>query len=622
MAAVAVWALAVAAEASGESTIPDGPFRGEVRLVGDVVHGRYGHWVKAATEGGELFVDLAGGIDAGRGDILYVEGELEAGRLEAHETTMAHSEMGVLERWGTSLRRAALERLDPLVDGRALLAGFLIGDTSGVDPADVDAMRLSGLSHFVAVSGSNVALFLLLLFIFTGPLAMGPRRRAIVGLLGLPIYAAVTAFEPSVLRASVMAALALVGRIVGLVLEAWQLLALAVVLLVLVEPSLPGSVAFQLSVVATAGVIVGARWPASSKVARPFAVTVGAQVAVAPVLLIHFGTVPLMSPLANLVVGPLVGLATALGAVGLLFPSAVAIGSVVAELILGIARLTSGWPQLGVYGVALTLVVGFLALFFRSVRPFVFVAAAVGFAFVVVPSGWPPPASATVLDVGQGDAILLHGGGGRFGLVDGGPDPVVLERKLRSYGVESIEFAILTHVHSDHAAGLAGVWQRFPIHHLYASLEPHRSSAADRLIAEARMSGVDVSSPEPGQRMTFGDLILDFEGPRRRYASPNDQSIVVTVSGPQRTMLLSGDIETFAQAELRHLRADVLKVPHQGAGTSDAGWLVDVGSDHAVISVGPNQFGHPVPWVIELLEASGARVSRTDLEGDVVIELS
>lgn len=130
------------------------------------------------------------------------------------------------------------------------------------------------------------------------------------------------------------------------------------------------------------------------------------------------------------------------------------------------------------------------------------------------------------------------------------------------------------------------------------------------------------SAPAVGDRWQLGALQLTVEGPIRRYASPNDQSIVVTVMGSSRSMLLSGDIETFAQADLSHLRADVLKVPHQGAATSDPDWLAEVGSDQAVISVGPNDFGHPVDWVIKTLEFSGASVLRTDLAGDVLVDLT
>jgi competence protein ComEC len=87
-------------------------------------------------------------------------------------------------------------------------------------------------------------------------------------------------------------------------------------------------------------------------------------------------------------------------------------------------------------------------------------------------------------------------------------------------------------------------------------------------------------------------------------------------------MLLSGDIEKVAQSELGGLQADVLKVPHQGAATSDPGWLEGVGADLAVISVGRNDYGHPAAWVIDLLEANGAVVMRTDRDSDVLVPLS
>ena len=127
--------------------------------------------------------------------------------------------------------------------------------------------------------------------------------------------------------------------------------------------------------------------------------------------------------------------------------------------------------------------------------------------------------------------------------------------------------------------------------------------------------------PPVGEVYRLGAVTLSVNGPFRQYASSNDQSIVLTVSGPEKSMLLAGDIETYAQADLGHLRADVLKVPHHGAGTSDPDWLDGVGAEIAVISVGTNDFGHPVPWVITELEESGATVLRTDLEGDVVLPL-
>jgi competence protein ComEC len=101
----------------------------------------------------------------------------------------------------------------------------------------------------------------------------------------------------------------------------------------------------------------------------------------------------------------------------------------------------------------------------------------------------------------------------------------------------------------------------------------------------------------------------------------NDESIVLMVEGPGRSMLLSGDIETHAQNDLGAVQADVLKVPHHGGGTSERRWLEGVDADQAVISVGANEFGHPVAWVADALESSGAEVVRTDQVGDVVVTL-
>ena len=223
------------------------------------------------------------------------------------------------------------------------------------------------------------------------------------------------------------------------------------------------------------------------------------------------------------------------------------------------------------------------------------------------------------LDVGQGDATLFidHD---LTGLIDGGPDPVVLTRKLERYGVDRIDVVIVSHVHADHIIGLEAVIGRVPVGLIVADFANHATPAAEWLLTEAERHGIGLASPTPG--WSFGTESLGFEilGPQRRYASPNDESIVVLVSLGAERILMSGDMETFAQAELRVPGVDVLKVPHQGAATSDLGWLADHAGHTSVVSVGPNQFGHPSPDVLDALSSAGARVHRTDQDGDLVID--
>lgn len=637
VAALVVAVIAIVSSSAGDplEPLPSGPIEAEGVMAGDVVEGRYGPFALVEVGSGPILADLPADAIASRGDVVRIEGTVTGGPgslgTERHRGTVDVSAFQVVAgpgspvlRLGNAMRDRVVGRLSPLEGGRALLAGFLVGDTSGVDEMDQMAMRRAGLSHFTAVSGSNVAIYLGLLYLAAGPIGIGPRRRAVVGLVGLPVFAAATRFEPSVLRASAMAALVLVGRLTGVVLETWQVVSAAVVGLLLIDPSLVRSAGFQLSVAATAGVIVGARWPfARGWAGRALAVSIGAQLAVAPLLLLHFGVVPLLSPVANLVAAPLVALSTVSGVLGVIGPAVFAeVGAWLAGVVLWTARTASVWPQIGRVGLAIIVAAGLLHLRLPRLRGVLSLLGAAAIAFLLLgpPRALPQP-GAVVLDVGQGDAILLSGGAGRFALVDGGPDPVALVESLQEYGVRRLDLVVLTHVHADHAKGLTGLVGRIPIGQLWALTEPHETAASTELLGLLVEAQVEVIGPAIGERYELGDLILTVGGPLRRYASPNDQSIVIMVAGPTRTMLLAGDIETIAQAELGHLRADVLKVPHQGAATSDPAWLRRVGAELAVISVGPNDFGHPADRVISTLEEGGATVVRTDLEGDIVVPL-
>jgi competence protein ComEC len=524
---------------------------------------------------------------------------------------------------GNAVRERILERLAGGDTPEALLAGFLVGDTSGVPAADLEAMRRAGLSHLVAVSGSNVALFLTLTFLALGPLGSGPRRRAVLGLAAVAVLVVATRWEPSVVRASIMAALVLGGRVGGWALDALSALAVTVVLAVVVSGELATEVGFTLSVLATGGVVVGSRRARASPVlVRVLAAGLGAQVAVAPVLLAAFGTMPLLSPLTNLVAVPVVSATTTVAAVGAAagFGSLLEVAAVGASLVLGLARLASSWPQLGWPGAGLVAALALLAAR-PLLRPAVAVAGAVLVAFLVTGGGVDRPAM-VVLDVGQGDAILLLGREGGSVLVDGGPDPAVLEAKLAGLGVHHLDLVVLTHVHADHATGLAAVFGRRPVDRFWAPGPPHETARSRQAITAARAAGVPITSAPVGETVEIGGLVIEVLGPVRRYAAPNDQSAVLLVrDGDGPRALLTGDIETHAQADLAGTVADVLKVPHQGGATSDLDWLASLGADLAVVSVGPNQFGHPAPTVLATLERAGAQVLRTDLDGDVVVPL-
>jgi len=123
-----------------------------------------------------------------------------------------------------------------------------------------------------------------------------------------------------------------------------------------------------------------------------------------------------------------------------------------------------------------------------------------------------------------------------------------------------------------------------------------------------------------GFRTRLGSVPVEAIGPRRRYLSQNDGSIVLWLPGA-RSVLLTGDIEAVAQNELPKLRPDVMLVPHHGSATSDLHWLERIAAETVVVSVGENTYGHPAPTVMEVLRASGAEIHVTRDDGDLSVRI-
>jgi competence protein ComEC len=160
-----------------------------------------------------------------------------------------------------------------------------------------------------------------------------------------------------------------------------------------------------------------------------------------------------------------------------------------------------------------------------------------------------------------------------------------------------------------------------PIGRIWVPDQPDLGEIIPQIVADARGRGIPVVSQRAGPSVAVGRFEIWVLGPRRRYASPNDGSIVLWVEAGSATLLLPGDIEAVAQGELPALNPDVLLVPHHGSATTDLDWLAATVGPFAVISVGENGYGHPVPDVLDILDRAGARVWITEQAGDVIFPL-
>jgi competence protein ComEC len=555
-----------------------------------------------------------------------VRGDPIAGRVTIANTEVIGTVGGPLYSVGNAVRDRVREILDLSDRAQALVSGFLIGDTSGLDARDLDALRRSGLTHFVAVSGSNVALFLAAWWVATAFFGVGPKRRFALGVVGLGIFVVATRWESSVLRAAFMAATVLGAAAAGIAVDTWVAIGVAVGILLLVSGQLAVDVGFQLSVVATIGIMVGAGM-FSDRRPRALWATLGAataaQVAVIPVLLWHFGTVPLMSPIANLISAPLVTGATVSGGVAVVsgWTPAVLVSSTLASGVLAVSDVAARWPQLGPEGVAAVSGIAVLVRWSKT-RPLATVGIAVFLAIATLaPSGPPSEPTVVFLDIGQGDSVLLRDPGGRVALVDGGRDPLVLADALRRHHISRIDLLVASHGDIDHIGGFAGILDDHAIGRIWIPDHPDHGDELEQLVDRAAAVQVPVDVVGPGISYQMGMIGIDTLGPVRRYLTRNDGSIVLWVDAGS-TLLLPGDIEAVAQRELPALRPDILLVPHHGSASTDRTWLAATVGATAVISVGPNTYGHPAPEIRSTLAEAGVEVHVTMEEGDVVVELS
>jgi competence protein ComEC len=551
------------------------------------------------------------------------------------------------------VRQAATRHLDDRTGG--LLVGFVTGDTRLLPADDQAAMQATGLTHLTAVSGSNVAIVLGGVLGLLGLLRVGTRGRWLAVALVVPWFAFVTRFEPSVQRAGTMALVLLAASVRGVPRDARHGLAVAVLLLLLVDPRLAGSLGLVLSATATAGVLVAAprvrahlpqRLP--SRLADLASITIGAQIAVVPVVLATFGEVTFASIPANLVAVPAAAVAAAIAFVGSTLALVVPpLGGVVlalagppAGIVLAVAHTfagVGGRADLARPATLAALLVGCVWLLLAP-RTWAARVALVTCVALVAVAGVPqvrgrlPPTGFTVtaIDVGQGDAYLVESPGARV-LIDAGEDETAA-RWLREHGRTSLDLLVVTHGHRDHVGGAPEVLRRLDVGVVWYRPLPTELPEAAELLTQAAARGIPVRDVAAGDRVVLGDLAIDVLGPPPgrpyRYARSelNESSTILRVASAGRRALFPGDAEREAQADLMATGEDptveLLAVPHHGGATSDPAFLQASGALVAMISVGrDNRHGHPHPDVLEVLAAMGAEVRRTDLEGTVRVEV-
>jgi competence protein ComEC len=391
--------------------------------------------------------------------------------------------------------------------------------------------------------------------------------------------------------------------------------------------------------------------------AELLAIALVAQLATAPVIAAAYGQLSIPSILANTLVEPAFVPVMVLGAVAMGVAAAWPwLATVIAHVALPeivwlrvvahhAARLPGSsvnWPT-GWWGgtaLAAVIVAVVVALRFRRLRALM-AAVLVGMFVAIVPAkmfapAWPPPEWAMVdCDVGQGDGeVLATGQPGRAVVVDTGPDEESIDDCLTRLKVSRIPLVVLSHLHADHVGGLTAVLRDWRVGAVAVGPSRVPGWAWTQVLRETATAKVPLVELSTGERLSWPGLTMDVLGPVPAESWPtgddpsgtvvNNSSLVLRATTTAGRVLLTGDVELAAQAELLEsgvdLKAAVLKVPHHGSKFSAPAFLDAVRAQVAVASVGAgNPYGHPSPMTLQRLTSDGALVLRTDQDGDVAI---
>jgi competence protein ComEC len=566
-----------------------------------------------------------------------------------------------------------LQRYVPTEAARSIQAALLLGDRSAVDRSHRTAFARTGLMHLLAVSGLHVLLVGMLAYQLLRPLLMRlgwPRRRvdvsrAVLTLLLLVTYTALTGARPSVVRATLMATLLIGGALTERTYASLNALGAAGLILLWMRPGALYDPGFQLSFAAVIGIVLfnpklmglcpSALTHGTIRrfLTQSVTVSTAALLGTTPFLLMHFGFASGAGLLLNIVAIPLTALALAAGVLTMatsplsgvahLFGGA---ADILTQSLLVLAQNGAAWVGHWQWAVphvsapAVAVMTGCLLVFggMRRWRWGHGLIAGLTAAVLIV---WIPlivrPLTPTLdvlfFDVGQSDAALVRTPDGHHLLVDAGrrtphadAGTYTLLPHLRYTGTSMLDAVLITHSDADHLGGLPTLLRAGVVGAVWDNGETTSRPLQAETAYLTQYAGVPHRSVQRGDTLHVGQhtRLIGFGPPApgsdAGLRSSNDRSVVAALQYGDVQILFTGDIEASAERWLVEthgyaLRSDVVTVPHHGSPTSSTPAFLEATTHtqtHAVVSAGAqNQFGFPAPSVLNRWRTRASVVHET-----------
>ena len=531
-------------------------------------------------------------------------------------------------------------------DAAGFAKALLLGDRTDMDYETNTAFKVTGISHIVAVSGLHVSILFSLIYL------IGFHNRWLTAMLAIPgllLFAAVAGFTPSITRACIMQMLMVFALCVGREYDPGTALSFSSAVMLVVNPLSILSISFQLSVGCMAGVFLFQEkigdWMKKripGFLANGIAVSLSAMAVTTPLVAWYFGSVSLVGILTNILVLWVVSVIFyGIMAVCLLSHFWTAAAGAVAwvtawpiRYVLGVAKLLARFPLAAVYTESVYIVFWLILCYVLLLvflcsggrHPGALLCCGVLGLAMALAISWGEPlldhCRVTVLDVGQGQSILLQSGGKTWMVDCGGSSDTQAADKaaetLLSQGVFRLDGIILTHYDQDHAGGIANLLTRIPADVVFLPDMDDADGTGDLISALADQT-VYVSDD---LHVSYDETDMTIFGPARTD-SDNESSLCILFQAANCDILITGDRSAFGESLLLRKtelpRLEILIAGHHGAASSTSAELLAATHPAIVaVSVGENPYGHPAEELLERLAACGCIVYRTDKNGDII----
>ncbi len=552
-------------------------------------------------------------------------------------------------------------------DEGSLIIGMLIGDTTYIPDDIINSFKKSGISHLLAVSGSNVA-FIILMTKFVFDKLFGKSISKYFCIITIIVFILVSGCSLSVIRAGLMAIILIIQNIFLKRENTMFAISLSCLLILIYNPFSICDVGFILSYGGTIGIVLFNK-PINkylnnkienfkykkyiTYIIEVLSVTLSAQIILIPIMNYYFNTVSIVSFLTNLLVSPFVGIVTIYGfivyVIGLIsiniakylvFPLIFLI-----KLVIFISNICSQipfgnlqTPTISILGILLYYLIIF-RIFAKIKRKnilnyiIIVLFSAIAFRFVI-PNNY---VIISMIDVSQGDSIIITTTNKKNILIDGGgsenSDYDIGEKVLVPYLLDNtagtIDTVIVSHFHEDHAEGIISVLNNFKVNRIIIGNQPTSSYLYNELLKLAKNKDIPVYCVYSNDKLIIDDLTFTFIYPSQKTDIKNDlnnNSLIFRVDIMDTSLLFTGDAESLEEEQLlsnKLLDVDILKVGHHGSKTSSTDdFLNKITPNICLISCGvDNKFKHPHDIVLNRLKKFTDHIYRTDQCGEITLKI-